>query len=220
MHVNVARSNERQSRTTGHLVERAQMRPIDGTREEFSGNPGTLGEGLGEPMRVVSSVGSRRRLHSPGTSPAWSDVWQEQRQAPTHVRLEIGTMQLVLALGRATSGARDPLAQLTIANTIGGEEHESHALLQTHFGADDELQRLAPTRHMGSHDTGHRTLVGQRQRAIAQGLSPFGQFLWVRSPTQKAEVRYAMQLGVIGQYTSLHAKTPCRNQCASMLRLR
>ena len=68
---------------------------------------------------------------------------------------------------------------------------------QPHLRPDDdaELQRLRLP--MRPHHTRQRTLIGNRQRAVAQGLRPRNQFLGLRSPVQETEVAAAAKLGVV-----------------------
>jgi hypothetical protein len=53
---------------------------------------------------------------------------------------------------------------------------------------------------MGAHDTGHRTFVGDRERAVAQGLRALDQFFGVRGTGEEAEVASAVEFGVDGKH--------------------
>src|SRR5687768_16300043 len=61
---------------------------------------------------------------------------------------------------------------------------------------------------MRAHDTCHRTLVGDRQCRVAERRGPLDQLFAVRSATQEAEVRYAVQLGIPWKVAADHHNAP------------
>ena len=60
----------------------------------------------------------------------------------------------------------------------------------------DQLQTAFLRREMRAHAAGERTLVGQRERSIAERVGALDELLRMRGAAQEAEVGNAMQFGV------------------------
>ena len=156
----------------------------------FKGDPAAIGEGRSQPLRVF--------LRRSGRS-------HPKRQTIGHAACQIVAGQLITPLFGTPPAKRDDGAEIAIAGTVLRQQNQLHAAGQNQLRTDNQLEPCLLGRHMRPHNAGDRTFVGNGQSAIAQRFSLLDQLLRMRSTAQKAEVRHAVQLGVIGK-RSLHEK--------------
>src|SRR5690606_38935546 len=76
-------------------------------------------------------------------------------------------------------------------------------VLDAHFAADDQGQIMLFGRLPSAHDAGQRALVGDCQGAVAETGGTLEQFRRAGCAALEAEIRQAMQLGVVA-----HANHP------------
>ena len=119
------------------------------------------------------------------------------------VLLEIGKRQPITAFLRAHAPTRDEHGNVAVAFAVGSQQHQFWPVLDLHLRADDEFHALFFRRLMRAHNAGERTLIGDRERAVAHRLRARHQFRGVRCTAQEGEVAQAMQLGVGGEVDHL-----------------
>ena len=147
---------------------------------------------------------------------------QHDRQALCQPVCQIGEQQAVAALGGAPAGEADQLRQVAIAVAGAGQQDDPldlFAVVDDELRTDDQRQPAFLRRQMGAHHPGHRTFVGDRQCAVAQGRCLGDQFLGMRRTAQETEVGKRVEFRAGGQHGSAaqsgaspHENTPCRYQ--------
>ena len=184
VHVHVARSHQRQA--TGHRQSAQMFQPLAvvGLQMAFKGDPAAIGKGSSQPLRILN-----RR---PGRS-------HPERQTIGYAAHQIIAGQLIVPLLGAPPAERDDGAEIAVTGAVLRQQNQLHTTSQKQFATNDQLEPERFGRHMRPHSAGHRTLVGNGQRGITQGLGLPDQFLRMRCAAQEAEVGDAVQLGVIGE---------------------
>src|SRR5437667_191424 len=79
-----------------------------------------------------------------------------------------GARQTIAALRGTAAAGGDQRREPAVALAIGGEQQETRAVLETELAADNQRQLAFLRLHMCTHDAGERTLVGDRERRVAQ----------------------------------------------------
>ena len=112
-------------------------------------------------------------------------------------------MQRVLPLGCGATRAANELAQIAPALQIVRQSDEAQQRIPCHrahakLSARQQLQARRTRRLVRAHHARHRTLIGQRQRRIAQSLGPRHQLLRQGRAMLKAKRADGVQLGIGG----------------------
>jgi hypothetical protein len=123
------------------------------------------------------------------------------------MRFDIGTRQAVAALGRRAARGGDQPAQLCVAGGVLHQQHQSQAVVEAEFGADDQLHAGDPRRLVRAHDARQRAFVGDRQRFVAAVGGTREQFLGTGGAAEEGEVGQAVEFGV-GRSGGLHRAAP------------
>jgi hypothetical protein len=164
---------------------------------QFDGQPGAIRKTLAQPPTLSQGCVDRR---------------QPQGQAVIETRFEISGVDVVAAFDGAPPCAGDQSADLGVAALLRRQQYQLQAIAAAKLGTDDQpaaaLLWQSARRLIGAHHTRKRTLVGQRQRAIAQFMRTRDEFSRMRGAAQKAEIAEAMQFGVVA-----HAIQPRRRAC-------
>ena len=165
------------------------MRALGAIAQQLDGNPDRPCIPLSQP----GSDQSRLRELSRARRPKYQAVLRLDQC------LDIGTAQSIFALGSGASTASDQSAQLTVTLAIGREHDQWRTAVETEFGTDDEAGRRTLECRMGPYHARHRTLVGDRERRVAEFERARRQLLGLRGAAQETEAAQAMQLGIPGQ---------------------
>ena len=151
--------------------------------QQFHGDPQTCREGIEYPA-VVRAQDELIVRHP------------EQHAVRQPVGEVIRGQGVAALVGRATTTGNQS-TQLGIAAVIPRQRDEFQAGIETELGTDDQLREIdLACRHVRTDDAGYGTLIGQRQRTIAERSGPFDQFLGMRGAAEEGEVAERMQLGI------------------------
>jgi hypothetical protein len=121
-----------------------------------------------------------------------------------HRKIAGAPADLVFAFLRRHPRRGDELAQVAPAVGVVRQRDEPETV-EAEFAAQDQFERVArgqiqflesPIR---THHAGHRAFIGDRERAVAELMSPSDQLARMRGPALEAEIREAVQFGVLGQ---------------------
>ncbi len=187
VHVHVAAGHRRHAQALRQLQARVQQGAVVGAAQQFHRQPQALGKACLQPGAVVC------------VAVAIVVARQPQAQQAVEVVVEVCVQRAVAAFVGAPAGQGDQPAQALVAGQGFGQQHQLGAVLDLYFAADDQRQAGVAGRLPGAHDAGQRAFVGDRQRAVAVPCGAFEQFLCMRGAALEAEVRQAMQFGVVGQ---------------------
>ena len=198
MHVHIAAGDQRQGMALAECLQLGQRRGIVDAVMQFDGNPGAPGKMMGNPGGIGIPVGDPGRTRRP------------QHQHLGVQAFDIGASQRVRALGTAPATARDQFADARISALAARQQDEFRAVVELHFGADDQGNAGCLGGFQRTHDAGQRTFVGDRQRAVAEPGRAFEQFRGTRCAALETEIAQRMQLGV-GRWW-IQANHPCSIQ--------
>ncbi len=182
MHVHVTAGDQRQPEPPADFPQYIETLFLAPVGKQFNRDPQTIPKRLAYP--VVFDIERKCVVRHP------------QHEAIREPVLEEASRQCIAALLCSTSGPRDKPAERSIAVSILRKCHQLAATLQSQLGTDDELEFESLCRHVRAHDAGHRTLVGDRERFIAEGCSRLHEFLGMRCTTQEREIAERMQFRV------------------------
>ena len=108
----------------------------------------------------------------------------------------VGLRQPAVALFGLAAAAGDQLRQASVSGPIGGEEHDGGRIVGSDLRSDQQLEADLLGRDVRADDAGHAVQIGDRQRPQPQLGGPLHQFVGMRGPFEKTEIRFAVQLGV------------------------
>ena len=131
----------------------------------------------------------------------------EQGEAAGHAARDILQREGIQAFARPPAAGGDQLGEVAVAFAVGGKQYQlrgrrraaGRCSAKREFGADDQLQAALLRRQVGAHCAGHRALVGDRERRIAERMRALDQFIRVRGAAQEAEIAQAVKFGVAGR---------------------
>ncbi len=150
---------------------------------QFGGNPGSAAKALRQPRR-----GSEVLFGNP----------QHQRAAADQA-FQVAARERIAPFRAAASSGGNQGRDASVRAPVGGEQDELQIFLDPDLGTEDEAQAACLRLLVRAHRAGERALVGQGERLVAERMRARHQLLGVRCAAQEAEVRKAVQLGVIRQ---------------------
>ena len=198
----VADGHARHAHRVGDASRGFEQRRVVAAHEQRNAEPAAAVEAFAQEARLLQQAfggrlgarsvdGDDRRGH-------------QQCEAVIDACIEVVDEQPVRAFVGTHARVRDQLRQVAVAVARGGEQHETRlvakGVVQRELGADDERQPGVACAQMRTHDAGKRTLVGDRQRRIAERLRALDQLFGMRGAAQEREVRDAVQFGVAGKH--------------------
>ncbi len=182
MHVHVAAGDQRQLEAPADFPQCIESLFVASVGKQFDRDPQAVPECLSYP--VVVHVERERVIRHP------------QHDAVREPVLEEAARQHIAALLRRTPGARNQPAECRITVAVLRERHQLAAAVQSQLGADDEFDPEGLRRHVRTHDTGHRTLVGNRERLVAERRGRLDEFLGMRRAAQEREIAERVQFRI------------------------
>jgi hypothetical protein len=146
MHVNVAGRDLRQAGRTRERRAMRELGAIAGASEELDGDPCPARKDGGDPL-CDAECGERCNVERGSKRPAGDAARlprrigrHPQREEVVGERCDVIAAKRIAAFHRIAPPARDELRQIAVARSIGGEQHELHAVDERDLGADDEGQ--------------------------------------------------------------------------------
>ena len=209
VHDDVADRRHRQRVLPGDFLDSGAVGLVERAVQQVQADPGAAGKGRRHPRRL--------RVQAVDVGCVMGGIGRQQdRQAIGQLRqvcqvgtldwrcAEIGRHQPVSTFFAAGTGDGDQFGQVAVAFAVLGQQHQRQRrfairVRQVEMGADNQRQRRFFRFRVGTHHAGQRTLIGQRQRRIAEPDGALHQLFGVRGTLQESKIRQAKQLGVIGQ---------------------
>ena len=181
VHVHVAGRDRRQREFARERGQPFEPLAVGARGGELHRDPEPSLEAFPQPRRLVArGLGTR----------------QPQHEAARQPLVEVRPREPVLALRGRAPALRNEARKRAVTAAAFSERDEAQAVREPELAADDERQAGFARGGMGPHDAGERTLVGQRERGIAERLRALDEFRRVRGAAQEREVADAMQLRV------------------------
>ena len=175
------------------------------------GDPGAPGEALRQPARLAAQGDGRvergvRRREAVGRDQQRQAAGQGFGGGALALALALAdgvehrAREVVAALFGAAPGLGDQAREPAVAGAVGGEQHEAGAVGEAQLAADDQARAAGLgqglQRAPGAHHAGEGALVGERDRAVAEGRRLRDELLGVRGAALEAEVAQAVEFGV------------------------
>src|SRR5881396_2584083 len=151
--MHVACRYERETADLAQLAQPGETRAVVRSLQQLRRNPGTAGEAFGEAPRM------------PGIALFMRSQENETAGQPA---VQIAPTERIAAFLRPASTAGDEIGQIAVAFAVRGEQHQPGTVLQPYLRSDDQRQADVFRRDMRPHGSGERTLVGERERPVAE----------------------------------------------------
>ena len=195
VHMHIAGRHGWNFQVAGQILQVSQALRVVRPAMQFDGQPQPLRKGVAQPTGLLAFSAVIRHF-----------IRHPEGEEPRHRRAEVFVQQQVFALLRSPARLGDQFAERLVALEVLYQQHDLGPLVNLHLTADDQRQ-LALLRGLpGPDNAGQGALVGDGQLTVAMGLGAPEQLLGAGGAALEAEIRQAVQFGIV----HAHANQPCK----------
>ena len=147
VHLHAATGNQRHPQLSPQLPQVLPALPVAAVQSAVNAQPGTSGKTLLYPFPCVL-------YHAVATSVC---IGPDQQTASQ--RRQVVMLNSVPALAGPASCPADQCGQITVAAAVGCQQHQSWAVVELEFTADNQVQHRFTCSQVGTHHPRQRALI-------------------------------------------------------------